>query len=233
MACPQEMLVYHAFALRRHLGATLLTGWEWQELLGLACLASTKIADKAIKKAPPLAGSFLICDGLVIADAVVIAAPPIRTPRNEGLSAQPPTIVVGVVIGTVNPDPNTVPKYPMTVMKAVKVVVVVALCKAPVLEPVAAVVPLRESVAISVLMALCEAAAITMLMAMNATFCEPGSAHSRASKITATHSGPIPTAVTARHCTGMATAAITTTMITSTMTTATITAAMHPAAASS
>src|SRR4029434_2015331 len=81
-----------------------------------SCLASTKIADKAIKKAPPLAGSFLICDGLVIADAVVIAAPPIRTPRNEGLSAQPPTIVVGVVIGTVNPDPNTVPKYPMTVM---------------------------------------------------------------------------------------------------------------------
>jgi len=175
----------------------------------------------------------LICEGLVIADAVVIAAPPIWTPRNEGLSAQPPTIVVGVVIGTVNPDPDTVPKYPMTVMKAVKVVVVVALRKAPVLEPVAAVVPLRESVAISMLMALCESAAITMLMAMNATFCEPGSAHSRASKITATHSGPIPTAVTARHCTGMATAAMTTTMTTATMTTATIASAMHPAAASS
>ena len=120
----------------------------------------------------------------------------------------------------------------MTVMKAVKVVVVVALRKAPVLEPVAAVVPLR-SVAIRMLMPLCEATAITMLMAMNATFCEPGSAHSRASKITATHSGPIPTAVTARHCTGMATAAMTTTMTTATMTTATIASAMHPAAASS
>ena len=86
----------------------------------------------------------------------------------------------------------------MTVMKAVKVVVVVALRKAPVLEPVAAVVPLR-SVAIRMLMPLCEATAITMLMAMNATFCEPGSAHSRASKIAASHSGPIPTTVTARH----------------------------------
>jgi len=120
----------------------------------------------------------------------------------------------------------------MTVMKAVKVVVVVALRKAPVLEAVSAVVSLRESVAISMLMTFCEPAAITTLMAMNATFCEPGSAHSRASKITVIHSRPIPTAVTARHCTGMATAAMTTTM-TTTMTTATITAAMHPAAASS
>src|SRR5262249_15438332 len=65
------------------------------------------------KKTPAFAGPFLICEDLVIADAVVMAAPPIRTPRNEGLSAQPPTIVVGVVIGTVNPDPNTVPKYLM------------------------------------------------------------------------------------------------------------------------
>ena len=116
----------------------------------------------------------------------------------------------------------------MTVMKAVKVVVVVTLRKAPVLEAVSAVVSLRESVAISMLMTFCEPAAITTLMAMNATFCEPGSAHSRANKITVTHSGPIPTAVTARHCTGMATTAMTTTM-----TTATITAAMHPAAVSS
>ena len=113
----------------------------------------------------------------------------------------------------------------MTVMEAVKVVVVVALRKALVLEPVAAVVSLRESVTISILMAHGESAAITMLMAMNATFCEPGSTHTRASEITATHSGSIPTAVTARHCTGMATAAMNTTSMT--------TATMHPAAASS
>ncbi len=149
---------------------------------------------------------------LIIADAVVIAAPPIRAPRNEGLSAQPPTIVVGVVIGTVDPDPGPVPKYPMPVMEAVKVVVVVALRKALVFEPVAVVMPLRES------------AAITMLVTMNAAFREPRSAHSRASQFTVTHSGPRATAVTARHCAGMAT--------TATMITATMTAAMHSAATS-
>jgi hypothetical protein len=96
----------------------------------------------------------LICEGLVIADAVVIATPPIWAPRNDGLSAQPPTIVVGVVIGTVGPDPNTVPKYPMTVMEPVKVVVmiVVALRKATVIEPitVAMVVALDKPTTVSI-----------------------------------------------------------------------------------
>jgi hypothetical protein len=176
----------------------------------------------------------LICEALVIADAVVIAAPPIRTARNEGLSAQPPTIVVGVVIGAVAPDPNTVPEYPMTVMEPVKVVVVVvvALRKAPVIEPitVAMVVALGKSTAVSMIVTtstvLGKSTAITVVnkSATITAFREPGSTHSRASKITATHSRPMATAVTACHCTGMATGAA---MTTAAMTTAT----MHPAAA--
>src|SRR5262245_3496613 len=178
----------------------------------------------SLKRPRLFAGPFLICEGLVIADAVVIAAPPIRTPRNEGLSAQPPTIIVGVVIGTVGPDPNTVPKYPMTVMEPVKVVVMiaVALRKAPVIKPitVAMVVALDKSTTVSMIVT-----AITMLdkSATITAFCEPGSTHSRADKITAAHSGRMATAVTARHCTGMAT--------TATTARAMATAAMHLAAA--
>jgi hypothetical protein len=63
----------------------------------------------------------------------------------------------------------------MTVMEAVKVVVVVVVAprNATVIEPitVAMVVALRKSTA------------ITVLVVMNAAFCEPGSTHSRTSKI--------------------------------------------------
>ena len=46
--------------------------------------------------------------------------------------AKPPAIVsVGVVIGAVHPDPDTIPKYAVTIIEAVMVVVViVALGKA-------------------------------------------------------------------------------------------------------
>ena len=41
--------------------------------------------------------------------------------------AKPPAIVsVGVVIGAVHPDPDTIPKYAVTIIEAVMVVVVVA-----------------------------------------------------------------------------------------------------------
>jgi hypothetical protein len=42
------------------------------------------------------------------------------------LLAKPPAIVsVGVVIGAVHPDPDTIPKYAVTIIEAVMVVVVV------------------------------------------------------------------------------------------------------------
>jgi hypothetical protein len=83
------------------------------------------------KKAPRKSGAFLTAVGLVIADAVVIAAPPIRAPGDEGLSAQPPAIVVGVVIaGAVDPDPYAIPEDPMaTPVVKVVVVIMVALSK--------------------------------------------------------------------------------------------------------
>jgi hypothetical protein len=100
--------------------------------------------------------------GLVIAHAIVIATPPIGAPGDESLAAQPPAIVVGVVI----PDPDAIHEHPMTMMEAVKVVV--ALREAAVLEPLAAVVALYESTTITVL--------------------EPATlaTHSRPSKVTAT-----------------------------------------------
>ena len=40
--------------------------------------------------------------------------------------AKPPAIVsVGIVIGAVHPDPDTIPKYAVTIIEAVMVVVVV------------------------------------------------------------------------------------------------------------
>jgi hypothetical protein len=95
------------------------------EQAGGDCLAHAK------KEAPRKWGPFWSFARLVIAYAIVIATPPIGASGDEGLSAQPPAIVVGVVIGTVNPDPHAIHEYPMTMMEAVKVVVaVVALSKA-------------------------------------------------------------------------------------------------------
>jgi hypothetical protein len=103
------------------------------------------------KKAPRKRGLFLSCARLVIAHAIVIATPPIGASGDEGLTAQPPAIVVGVT-GTVNPDPDAVPKYPVTMMEAVKMVV--APREAAVLEPIATVVALNETITMPV--ALCE-----------------------------------------------------------------------------
>jgi hypothetical protein len=65
------------------------------------------------------------------------------------LLAKPIAVVpIGVVIGTVNPDPYAIPKYPVTTMKAVKFMA--ALRKATVFEPIAAVV-LYEPAVITVL----------------------------------------------------------------------------------
>ena len=45
--------------------------------------------------------------------------------------AKPPAIVsVGVVIGAVHPDPDTIPKYAVTIEAVMVVVVIVALGKA-------------------------------------------------------------------------------------------------------
>ena len=52
------------------------------------------------------------------------------------MAAQPPAIVVGIVI----PNPDTIYEYPMTMMEAVKVAA--ALREAAVLEPLVAIVAL-------------------------------------------------------------------------------------------
>ena len=162
---------------------------------------------------------------LIIADAVVIAAPPIPAPRNEGLSAQPPAIVVGVVIGAVDPDPDAVPKHPMPMIEAVKVVASVR--EPAMLEPIPTVVALNESITITML----ETATL-------AAFCEPRSTSpgpSKAAAVTTRHCAvmAMAAAVAPRHCAGMSMAAMAPTapvtarhcpvMPTATMATATVT----------
>ena len=60
--------------------------------------------------------------------------------------AKPPAIVsVGVVIGAVHPDPDTIPKYTVTIVEAVMVVVVVvALGKATITVAVVTVMVMIE-----------------------------------------------------------------------------------------
>ena len=62
--------------------------------------------------------------------------------------AKPPAIVsVGVVIGAVHPDPDTIPKYAVTIIEAVMVVVVVvALGKATITVAVVTVAITIEGV---------------------------------------------------------------------------------------
>ena len=128
---------------------------------------------------------------LVIPNAVVIARPPIGAAGCVGLLAKPPAVVpVGIVIGAIHPDPDTVPKYAVTIIEAVEVVA--AFREAAVLEPVAAVVTLYELTTITL-----------VEMTTIAALCEPRSSCSGASIVTATHS-PMTTKVTARHRAGMA-----------------------------
>jgi hypothetical protein len=76
----------------------------------------------------------------VIAYAVVIATPPIWAPSSEGPFTQPPAIVVGIVIGAIHPDPDTIPENPMpsTVVKVV-IAIVVALSEATIAVAMVAV----------------------------------------------------------------------------------------------
>jgi hypothetical protein len=75
--------------------------------------------------------------GLVVCDTSAIAGPPIGAAGRERLLAKPPAIVpVGVVIGAVDPNPYAVPEDPMTIVEAIKVVVVAALRKVVMIEPV-------------------------------------------------------------------------------------------------
>jgi hypothetical protein len=90
-----------------------------------------------IKEDPAKAGPLELSARLVIAHAAVVATPPIGAPGDEGLAMQPPAIVpIGVVIGTVGPDPNAIHECPMTMMKVVKVVATFR--EAAMLEPFAA-----------------------------------------------------------------------------------------------
>jgi hypothetical protein len=75
------------------------------------------------QKKPRAKRGFLIGAGLLVANAIVIARPPIRAACIDGPQAQPPAIVIRVVVGAVDPDPYTIPEDPM----ATAVVEVVAL----------------------------------------------------------------------------------------------------------
>ena len=76
--------------------------------------------------------------GLVVTDAGVIARPPIGAAGGVRSLAKPGAVVaVGVVVGTVDPDPDAVPEDPMTAMVVeVVAVVAVALGKATMIGPV-------------------------------------------------------------------------------------------------
>ena len=78
--------------------------------------------------------------GLVIAQASVVARPPIGAAGGIGPLAQPVAVVtVGVLVGTVDPDPGAIPEHPMTIVEAIVVVVVVALGKATIAVAMVAV----------------------------------------------------------------------------------------------
>ena len=122
--------------------------------------------------------------GSVVAHAEIVATPPIRAPGDEGLAAQPPAIVVGVVI----PNPDAIHEYPMTMTEAVKVAA--ALREAAVLEPLAAVVALYESTTIAAL-----ETATSWSRAIKVAACiRSGTAIGAAGEV----------AAIARHCAGMA-----------------------------
>jgi hypothetical protein len=87
--------------------------------------------------------------GLVIAQASVVARPPIGAAGGIGPLAQPVAVVtVGVVVGTVNPDPGSIPEDPVTIVEAVVVVVVVALGNATIAVAMVAVALVMAAVAI-------------------------------------------------------------------------------------
>jgi len=60
---------------------------------------------------------------LVIAHTIVIAMPPIGAPGDASLTAQPPAVVIGVIVWPPIPHPHAIDEYPMATMEAVKVVV--------------------------------------------------------------------------------------------------------------
>jgi len=87
--------------------------------------------------------------GLVIAQASVVARPPIGAAGGIGPLAQPVAVVtVGVLVGTVDPDPGAIPEHPMTIVEAIVVVVVVALGNATVAVATVAVAVVMAAVAI-------------------------------------------------------------------------------------
>jgi hypothetical protein len=91
----------------------------------------------------------LIQRRLVVADARVVARPPIGAAGGIGPLAQPVAVVtVGVVVGTVNPDPGSIPEDPVTIVEAVVVVVVVALGNATIAVAMVAVALVMAAVAI-------------------------------------------------------------------------------------
>ena len=72
-----------------------------------------------------LAGAEERQDKLVIADAGVIAAPPVTASGSLRAAEQPRTIIAGVVIRAIDPNPNAVAEDPVTIEVVELVVVMV------------------------------------------------------------------------------------------------------------
>lgn len=70
------------------------------------------------------------CSGLVVvvADALVVATPPIWAASGDGLTAQPIAVIsIGGVTGTINPDPCAVSEDPVTIIEIGMLVVITVL----------------------------------------------------------------------------------------------------------
>ena len=112
-------------------------------------MQADRIAWRRSNRKPRESGAFLgPVRRLVISHTIVIAMPPIGAPGDASLTAQPPAVVIGVIVGPPIPHPHAIDEYPMATMEAIKVVV--ALREAAVLEPFAAVVAFHESASATV-----------------------------------------------------------------------------------
>ena len=65
---------------------------------------------------------------VVVADALVVAIPPIWAASDDSLTAQPIAVVaIGGITGPINPDPCAIPEDPMAIFELVIIVVITIL----------------------------------------------------------------------------------------------------------
>ena len=103
--------------------------------MGTASGPQCRTGDGAKKKPPSKDEGFSLeaitaCSGLVVvvADALVVATPPIWAASDGGLTAQPIAVVtIGGVTGTIGPDPCAIPEDPLTIVELAMIVVITIL----------------------------------------------------------------------------------------------------------